>query len=113
MDNSILTSIKKMLGPEEDDVHFDSDIIMCINTALSILTQAGVGPAEGFRITDKTATWKDFIGEVKYLEFVKSFVHIRAKLLFDPPTNSTLVKAFETEANELLWRINAAIETNK
>ena len=43
---SILTSIKKMLGIDEEYTHFDADVIMDINSVLMILTQLGVGPAE-------------------------------------------------------------------
>lgn len=108
--DSILTSIKKLLGIEEDYEHFDADIIMHINSIFSILNQLGVGPPEGFRIKDKTAVWNDFIPDSLTLEFVKSYMHIRVKLLFDPPSSSAVIDANNKVADELTWRIMEAAE---
>ena len=82
---SILTSIKKLLGITEEYDQFDPDIIMHINSVFMILTQLGVGPAEGFSIEDDTAVWTDFIQDVKKLESVKTYVYLKVKLAFDPP----------------------------
>lgn len=109
--DSILTSIKKTLGPTEDYTHFDPDLILHINSVLAILTQVGVGPENGFRIESKMETWDEFLPEAPYLDFVKSFVSIRVKLLFDPPQTSALLEALKQQAEELLWRIQVAAET--
>ena len=109
--NSILTSIKKLLGITEEYEHFDQDIIIHINTALMILTQLGVGPSEGFFIKDKYALWSDFIPDVKTLEAVKSYIYLKVRMLFDPPTSSSLMNAMEQNMKELEWRLNVASES--
>jgi len=110
--DSILTSIKKLLGLEEDYEYFDTDIIFGINSALSVLTQVGVGPKNGFAINDKTAVWSDFLPPNDYrLEMVKSYVHLKTKLVFDPPGTSFLIEANNKLAEELLWRILVTVET--
>jgi hypothetical protein len=102
---SILTSIKKMLGVGEEYEHFDSDIVLDINSVLTVLTQLGIGPPGGFAIQDKTAVWKDFLGTDRTLEAVKSYVHLKVKLLFDPPTSAALLESMNRMINELEWRI--------
>ena len=109
--DSILTSVKKMLGIAEDYEHFDSDIIMHINSVLSILTQLGVGPEEGFLITDKSATWSDFVSDMSRLESIKSYVYMKVKLLFDPPLGSAVIESMNRLISEFEWRINVAAET--
>lgn len=111
---SILTSIKKMLGIPEEYDHFDPDLIMHINSVLSILTQIGVGPSEGFRIEDDLATWEDFLdGDTDY-EAVKSYVHLRVKLLFDTSTlSSAVIESMNRMISELEWRLNAIAESKQ
>ncbi len=108
---SILTSIKKMLGITEDYEHFDSDLIMHINSVFSILTQLGVGPSEGFSIKDKTDVWSDFIPDDPRLESVKSYVYMKVKLLFDPPLSSTVMESTNRMISEFEWRLNVQSET--
>lgn len=110
--DGILFSVKKMLGIPDEDTFFDKDIILNINTALSILTQLGVGPDTGFSIYDKTAQWKDFIDDPR-LESVKSFVHLKVRLLFDPPMSSAVAEAMNRMVDELTFRINVATENIK
>ncbi len=108
--DSILTSIKKMLGIVEEYTHFDADLVMHINTVFSILTQLGVGPKEGFSIEDEDAVWSDFIPDKSNLEFVKSYIHLRVKLLFDPPISSAAIEAITNQYKELEWRIQVAAD---
>ena len=108
---SILTSIKKLLGIPEEHEEFDMDIIMHINTVLMTLSQIGVGPAEGFMIEDSTTTWQDFVGLDDNLAAVKTYMYLRVKLLFDPPTNSTHTKAIEDSIREYEWRLNIEAES--
>ena len=108
---SILTSIKKMLGITEDYEHFDSDLIIHINSVFSILTQLGVGPSEGFSIKDKTDVWSDFIPDDPRLESVKSYVYMKVKLLFDPPLSSTVMESTNRMISEFEWRLNVQSET--
>ena len=106
--NSILTSIKKLLGITEFCTDFDTDIIMHINTVLMTLNQLGVG-TEGFQIEDKNAVWSEFIKSDK-LAATKSYVYLRVKLLFDPPLNSAIVEAIKESIRELEWRLNVRVE---
>ena len=108
--DSILTSIKKLLGISEDYEHFDQDIIMHINSVFMILTQMGVGPAEGFRIEDDSTTWSDFTSDLKVLESVKSYMYLKVRLLFDPPTSSSVLDSTNRLISELEWRLNVAGE---
>ena len=108
---SILTSIKKLLGIEEEYTHFDADIIMHINTTFMILKQLGVGPAEGFSISDATAVWSDFIADAQNFEAVKSYMAMKVRLIFDPPTSSAVAEALKQNIAECEWRLNAAAET--
>ena len=108
---SILTSIKKLLGIAEDDTNFDTDIIIDINTELAELAQIGVGPSEGFAIEDKTALWTDFIPAKSNLEFVKSYVHLNVKLVFDPPSSSAAIEAINRKIAKLEWRIQVEADT--
>ena len=110
--NSILTSIKKMLGIEESYTHFDSDLIMHINSVFVILKQLGIGPENGFAIEDHSATWDDYLGSNKNLEFVKTYIYLKVRLLFDPPTSSAMIEAVNKNINDLEWRINIEAETN-
>ena len=107
---SILTSIKKLLGITEEYNQFDPDIIMHINSVFMILTQLGVGPAEGFSIEDDTAVWTDFIQDVKKLESVKTYIYLKVKLAFDPPLSSAVIESMNRLINELEWRLNVAAE---
>lgn len=108
---SILTSIKKLLGITEEYEHFDADITIHINSALMALTQIGVGPSEGFSIKDKTSSWDDFIVDPTKFEAVKTYVYLKVRLVFDPPTNSTVIAAFEKQISELEFRLNVAAES--
>lgn len=112
MDESILTSIKKLLGIAEEYEHFDQDIIMHINSVFMILSQLGVGPSEGFAISDKSSKWSDLIGDNKNLEAVKSYVYLKVKLLFDPPLNSQVMESTNHLISELEWRLNTMVEFN-
>lgn len=110
---SILTSIKKLLGIAEEYEHFDADLIMHINSVFAILTQLGVGPSEGFSISDKYSTWDEFIEDDPRLEMVKSYIYMKVKLLFDPPTSSAVMEATNRLTSELEWRLNVATDSNE
>lgn len=102
---SILDSIKKLLGIAIDDVNFDQELILHINGALNIVNQLGVGPSEGFIITDATQTWQSFIGLRNDLELIKTVIFLRVRLMFDPPQNSFLVSSIKQQIEEYDWRI--------
>ena len=105
---SILTSIKKLLGIAEDYTHFDNDIIMHINSVFLILTQLGVGPPEGFVIHDATALWTDFVADGKNLELIKSYTYLKVKTMFDPPLSSAVLDSTNQLIKEYEWRIQVA-----
>lgn len=108
---SILTSIKKMLGIDEEYDHFDADVIFHINSALMTLNQLGVGPKDGFFVSTDEQTWEEYLGESKKLESVKSYIYLRVKMLFDPPANATIVEAMKQQIAEFEWRLNVQVET--
>lgn len=105
---SILISIKKLLGIAEDYTHFDNDIIMHINSVFLILTQLGVGPPEGFVIQDATALWTDFVSDDKNLELIKSYTYLKVKIMFDPPLSSAVLDSTNQLIKEYEWRIQVA-----
>jgi len=113
--DSILTSIKKLLGIDEDYKQFDMDIIILINTSLGVLQQLGVGPEEGYSITSKDETWDEFLGEsAKLLEMVKTYVYIKVKLAFDSDSMSgSVLDAHKSLADEYEWRICTQVELMK
>lgn len=107
---SILTSIKKMLGIVAEYTHFDPDIIMHINTTFMVLQQLGVGPEKGFYIEDDTSTWAEFLDDPTQLQMVKSYMYLKVKKLFDPPTSSTHMNAIDQSIAEFEWRLNVAVD---
>lgn len=112
--DSILTSVKKMLGIAADYTHFDADIIMHINSVFMILHQLGVGPTDGFSISSDVETWDEFTNDNLAIESVKSYMYLKVSMLFDPPTSSTVMDARNRLASELEWRLNvAANSTNQ
>lgn len=106
MEESILTSIKKMLGMEENYNVFDTDIIIHINTIFMTLNQLGVGPSSGFKIEDDSAMWSEYIDEDSDLEAVKTYIYLKVKLLFDPPLSSSVIEVMKQSIAELEWRLN-------
>lgn len=108
--DSILTSVKKMLGIAEEYEHFDADLLMHINSTFSILHQLGVGPADGFMIEDKNSIWSDFISDESKYMLAKSYMFLKVKLLFDPPLSSAVLECYKTQISEYEWRLNITAE---
>ena len=113
VDDSILSSIKKMLGITPDYEQFDLDIKVHINTAFAALTQIGVGPKEGFRITGKDEVWTDYTERQILIDPIKDYIYSRVRLVFDPPTSSMVTEAVKETIRELEWRIQVSVEFNK
>ena len=110
-EESILTSIKKLLGLNKDDKSFDTDIIIHINSAFATLNQLGVGKKAGFSISDDSATWESIFGNNVTLNgFIKTYVYLKIRLVFDPPTNSSVVESIKQSINEYEWRINSVVD---
>lgn len=109
MDDSILNTIKTMVGPSALYDVFDTDLIIFINSVLFILWQLGAGPKEPFRITGSNEKWTDFV-DGSEVEAVKGYVYLKTKLYFDPPSNSSLLNAMQEQCKELESRINYAVD---
>lgn len=105
LNDSILITIKNMLGITKDYNVFDSDLIVHINSTFTILSQLGIGPEQGFSISGDEEIWADFLEEKTNYEFIKTFIYLKVRLAFDPPTNSFLVTAIEKQISELEWRL--------
>lgn len=108
--DSILSSVKKHLGIADEDTGFDVDIIMDINTVFGVLTQLGVGPKEGFAISDDSAEWSDYLGDATLLEMVKTYMYLKVRMIFDTPTSGSMNSAHEQLISELEWRINVMVD---
>lgn len=109
--DSILTSIKKLLGIAEEYDHFDRDIVTHINTVFMVLTQLGVGPNSGFSIKGNTETWSDYLGNSTDLEAVKTYVYLKVRLIFDPPISSAALDSINRSISEFEWRLNLQAES--
>ena len=111
LEEKILSSIKKLLGLNDGVTVFDTDIVIHINTVFANLTQMGVGPQDdegkniGFKISTGNEVWGDFTSNDILIENVKTYVYIKVKMVFDPPTSSALIDAYNAQAKELEWRI--------
>lgn len=111
---SILTSIKKLLGVTAEYEQFDDDIIMHINSVFMDLNQLGVGPSEGFVIQDEEAYWTDFVNDELTLQAVKSYMYLRVKILFDSASiGSATLAAYERQIAQWEWRLNVAVESEE
>lgn len=110
MEESILITIKKLLGLDEEYHAFDTDVIVHINTYLGVLNTLGVGK-EGFSIEDDTAVWSDFLDDSDVsLNEVKTYLYLRVRQTFDPPASSVLSAAFDKQIDELGWRMTTKVE---
>ncbi len=111
MEESILQTIKRMIGPSILSNEFDTDLVVHINSVLFDLNELGVGPEEGFVITGETETWGDFLGaETTKLEAIKTFIFMKVKMIFDPPTVGGVINAYEKLIKEYEWRINVMVD---
>lgn len=110
METSILKSTKKLLTLSADDTSFDSDVILHINSALSTLTQLGVGPKTGCQIEGTEENWVDFFGVDPTLNMVKTYVYLKVRLAFDPPQAAAHLEAIKQQLAEAEFRLNVAVE---
>lgn len=111
MTDSILDSVKKTLNLPSEYEAFDTDIILHINSVFSTLNQLGIGPLDGFQIESKDETWVTFLEGDLRLNNVKTYMYLRVRMLFDPPTTGYHVDAMKQQITELEWRINAQRES--
>ena len=110
---SILNSVKTFIGMNEEETHFDTDVIITINSIFSILRQMGVGPEETFSIVDDKTIWNDFTQDDPDYSEVKTYVQLRTKLIFDPPSNSNILAAMKEQIQEIEWRLTVTASNKK
>lgn len=110
MDLSILNSTKKVLGISEEYTAFDQDILTHINAAFATLNQLGVGAAAGFFIEDADAEWSEFSSDAVMLNMIKSYIYLKVRMLFDPPTTSFVLEAQKEQLQQFEWRISTQRE---
>lgn len=109
--NSILLSVKKVLGLGGDNSDFDADILIHLNSVLAILQQLGVGPEEGYYVDSESQTWEDYLGtDNKHINMIKSYICAKVRLLFDPPVSSAVMESLNRTCTEFEWRANVAAE---
>lgn len=109
-EQSILKTIRRMIGPDENYEYFDTDLIILINSAFSRLCELGVGPDEPFYITGTDETWSDFM-EDGYMERVKKYVYLSVKNIFDPPASASVMNAYKEEIEKLEWLLKETAVT--
>ncbi len=110
--DSILTSTKKLSQVPESCPHFNDQIVAYINSVFFVLKQLGVGPAEGFVITDESEIWSDFLpDDIVLREATKAYMAAKVRLQFDPPTSSAHLEALKSTIAEYEWRANAEVES--
>ena len=107
---SILKTIRTSLGILPDFTDFDLEILVAINSALTAVSQLGIGPDGGFSISDDTATWDDLFDGVTNIEAVKSYIFLKVRLEFDPPGTSFLQTSFNNQLTELAFRLMVEVD---
>lgn len=107
--DSILLTVKKMLGGiNEDNEHFDIDLLVIINSIFTVLAQVGVGPEVPFKVEDADTEWSEF--DCNDLEAVKEYIYLKTKATFDPPQNGSVMGSYDQRASELEWRLHVFSE---
>ena len=104
-DESILDSIKKMLGIVSSCTDFDQTIINHINSAFMALSQLGVGPDNGYRIRNNSNTWNEYYNDAENIDSVKEYIYLKVKMVFDPPINGSIIESYKETIRELEWRL--------
>lgn len=110
LDESILTSIKQMLGITEEAKHFDNELISNINATFMSLNQIGVGSDDGFHITGYDETWSQFVDDIRLADPARQYIAMKVRLIFDPPGSSIAADAFNQRIAEVEWRLNVLAE---
>lgn len=110
MQDSILMTIRKLVCGDPYADHFDTDLLVHINACFSILNQLGVGPENGFVVTDEAQSWSSYIADNHILNMVKTYVTLKVRVIFDPPLTSSVLEAMNKEISQLEWRLNVAVD---
>lgn len=112
LQESILGTIKKLIGFEDDYTQFDTDLVIHINTAFASLAQIGSNLKEGFFITDKNNLWSEYTTDTAILEPIKMYVYLKTKMVFDPPASSMVIETIKQTINELEFRIQISADSS-
>lgn len=110
MEESILVSVKKLIGLDSEDESFDVDLIININSAIDVLRQLGLDIDSGLIVEDDSLTWADLIPEGVSLNMVRTYIYMKVRKWFDPPQNGTTMEALNSSIAEIEWRINVAVD---
>ena len=113
MQDSILMTIRKLVCGNPYADHFDTDLLVHINACFSILNQLGVGPENGFVVTDETQSWSSYSDNDRILNMVKTYITLKVRVIFDPPLTSSVLEAMNKEISQLEWRLNVAVDPIK
>ena len=105
----ILDTVRKLVGAGDSAGPFDQDLLIHINSTMSVLTQLGLGPVNGFFVTENSK-WNEFLGDGLKLEMVKTYVYLKVRLIFDPPQNASLLEAIKSQISEYEWRIFTEVD---
>ena len=108
--DSILETVKNLIGVASECADFDTNIMVHINSAIMTLRQIGIGPQNGFSVRDSSLTWIDYINDVNLYESVKDYIYLKVKIVFDPPTSSYVLEAMKEQIKELEWRLQTEKE---
>ena len=107
---SILNTVKKLIGYDEEVTQFDQDMILYINSVIATLRELGIGPSDGFVVKDASTTWSEYLGETKLLEDAKTYICLKTRLVFDPPSTSFVLDSIKEMIKECEWRLNDVAE---
>lgn len=105
LEDSILKSIKKLLGLHADDTSFDTDVLIYINSAFATLKELGVNNGELVVVEDADKAWSSTTISDEALPMVKTYIYLKARLIFDPPGTSFAIAALEKIMEEQEWRL--------
>lgn len=111
--DSILVTVKKLMNIDPEEQAFDTDIVLLINSEFMVLKQLGIGPENGFSISDYNEKWSDFTNDKDLIDTLKIYVALRVRMLFDPPASSIVADAINSRISECEWRLNVQAETNR
>lgn len=104
--DSILDTVKKMVGVDLVDDSFDMELIIFINDVFSKLNQLAVGPTTTYVIDDRLDKWTDFLLDRADLNMVRTYMYLQVRITFDPPTNPSLLENMMKRIQEYEWRLN-------
>ena len=111
-DSSILMSIKKLLNIDPEEMGFDDQIGMLINSEFMSLWQIGIGPEEGFSVHDADTRWTDFSTDKTLINTIKEYIYLRVRPIFDSPGSSIVSDNINARVQELQFRLNCQAERN-